>query len=121
MIKFAIPIVAPTLNKWYAGNHWTKRKQTADEWHNMIFVMCHTDKIKPVKNYPVCITTKTYFKANRKRDTSNCFPANKLAEDALVKAGILKDDTPEYVSRHIVELPEFGQPKDETVIIIDTA
>ena len=119
MIKFSVPIVAPTLNKWYAGNHWAKRKKVADEWHHTVRVICLAEKIKAITNYPVCVTTKTYFKTKRKRDTSNCFPANKLAEDALVKAGILKDDTPQYVSRHIVALPEFGQPNDETVIMVD--
>ena len=118
MIKFSIPIIAPTLNKWYAGNHWTQRKKVADEWHLAVLILCRQDNIKPVESYPVCITTKTYFKTNRKRDTSNCFPANKLAEDALVKAGILKDDTPQYVSKHIVYLPEFGQHRDETVITV---
>ena len=118
MIKFAIPIIAPTLNKWYAGSHWSHRKKVADEWHTTIRMLCLIDQVKAVESYPVCIMTKTYFKTKRKRDTSNCFPANKLAEDALVKAGILKDDTPQYVTKHIVAVPEFGQAKDETIIMI---
>ena len=118
MIRLSIPIVAPSLNKWYAGGHWSKRKKVVDIWHDAIWILCRQDKIPSVEEYPVCITTKSYFKGRRQRDTSNCFAANKMAEDGLVKAGILKDDTPQYVCRHIIEIPEFGCPEDMTVITI---
>jgi hypothetical protein len=87
-------------------------------WNYAIWVLCKQDKIQPITEYPVCITTKSYFKATTQRDTSNTFPANKLAEDGLVEAGILKDDTPQYVCRHIIEVPEFGCKEDMTVITI---
>jgi Holliday junction resolvase RusA-like endonuclease len=119
MIKISIPLVAPSLNKWYAGSHWSKRKKLADDWHLAIFIICKQDKIKPIITYPVTITTKSYYKKKKEMDTSNVFPANKLAEDGLVKSGILKDDTIKYVNRHIVEVPEFGHHEDRTVIIVD--
>lgn len=119
MIEISIPLVGPSLNDWYAGKHWSERNKLADTWHWAIFIICKQDKIKPVIEYPVTITTKSYYKKKKEMDTSNVFPANKLAEDGFVKAGILKNDTNKYVSRHIVEFPEFGQYKDETVITIE--
>lgn len=118
MIKLSVLLVAPSLNKWYAGGHWSKRKKVVDIWHHAIWILCRQDKIPAVEEYPVCIITKSYFKSKRQRDTSNCFAANKMAEDGLVKAGILKDDTPQYVCRHIIEVPEFGCQEDMTVITI---
>lgn len=118
MIKFSIPIVTLSLNKWYAGSHWAKRKQVADLWHDTIWKICRIDKIEPIAKFPVTIITKSYFKSKRKKDVSNLFPANKLAEDGLVKAGILPDDTVEYVERHIIETPVFGHSEDVTVIEI---
>lgn len=119
MIKLSVPIVAPSLNKWYAGTHWIERKKVVDIWHTTVHLICRKDKVKPVAGYPVSITTKSYFKGKRKKDTSNCFTANKLAEDGLVKAGILIDDTPQYVTKHITLVPEFGHHEDCTVIMID--
>ena len=118
MIEISIPLVAPSLNQWYSGGHWSDRKKLADAWHLAIFIICKQDKIKPVVSYPVTITTKSYYKKTKEMDTSNVFPANKLAEDGLVRAGILKDDTNQYVNRHVIEVPEFGQHEDITVITI---
>lgn len=118
MIKITVPFVAPSLNNWYAGTIWKQRKITADLWHEAIWIICIQDKIKPVKDYPVCITTKSYFKINRQRDTINYMTANKLAEDGFVKAGILIDDNTKYVYRHIVEAPEYGGKENYTEITI---
>ena len=119
MIKLSVPIVAPSVNKWFGRGHWSERKRVVDIWDKAIWALCKKDMIQPVTRYPICIITKSYFKAKRQRDTSNCFTANKLAEDGLVRAGILKDDTPQYVARHIIEVPEFGYYEDNTIIIVD--
>ncbi len=121
MIHLTIPIVAPSLNTWYAGQHWSKRKKIADAFHRAIFVVCKQEKIKPITQYPVKITTRSFYKQKRKLDTVNCVTNNKLAEDGLVRAGILKDDTPQYVSGHEVLCPRFGCDEDMTIIIIEEA
>lgn len=115
MIELRIPFAAPTLNKWYAGGHWTQRKKVADLWHEAIWVICKEKKFKPFTD-PVSITTQTLFKNKRLRDVSNMCTANKLAEDGLVKAGILQGDDPRYVRRHVIECPIFGTGKDETIV-----
>jgi len=114
-----IPLVPPSLNQFFGRGHWSKRNKLVKLWDDIIWKTCLIDNIKPVKGFPVTITTKVYSKGRRKKDTSNMFPANKLAEDALVRAGILPDDTIEYVNRHIVEVPEFGCKEDKTIISID--
>ena len=119
-VRIEIPIVAPSLNQWYAGAHWSKRKKVADQWHEEIWIACKQYQVEPLTEFPVIISTKTYFKTKRQRDVSNCFTTNKLAEDGLVKAGILPDDTPKFVCGHRVLLPVFGHDKDMTEIWIET-
>lgn len=106
------------MNKLFGRGHWSQRSGVVKAWNYAVWIICKQDKIPSVIEYPVCVTTKSYFKSKRQRDASNCFAANKMAEDGLVKAGILKDDTPQYVCRHIVEVPEFGCPGDMTIITI---
>ena len=118
MIRLSVPLVAPSMNKLFGRGHWSQRSEVVKAWNYAVWILCKQDKIPPVTGYPVCITTKSYFKGKCQRDTSNCFPANKLVEDGLVEAGILKDDTPQYVCRHIIEVPEFGCPEDMTVVTI---
>ncbi len=120
-----IPRVCPTLNKWYAGTHWRKRKEIADLWHEEVWIICVQDAIKRITRFPVIITTQTWYKPYRdedkfKRDTANCFPANKLAEDGLVRAKILPDDTTEYVSEHRTLTPVIVAKEcdEQTVITI---
>ena len=88
MIELRLPFVAPSLNKLFGRGHWSERNEVVKMWNNAIWILCLQDKIPPVTEYPVCVTTKSYFKGKRERDTSNTFPANKLGEDAFIKAGI---------------------------------
>lgn len=118
MIIVTVPLTSPSLNLFYAGTHWTKRKKVVDEWHKAIRVLCKQKKIK-VERYPVKITTRSFFKSRQKRDCSNCFVANKLGEDGLVKAGVLFGDGPDYVSCHEVLPPVFGAAEDCTLIKIE--
>lgn len=114
-----IPLVAPSLNKWYAGIHWAQRKKVVDQWHKEVWIACKQDKVPKIK-VPVDICTQTSFKTNRKSDTSNRFTANKLIEDGLVACGILVDDGPAYVHSHKILLPIFGHC-DKTVVWITEA
>lgn len=118
MIELKIPLVAPSLNKWYSGIHWAERKKIVDLWHDTVWKLCRVDKIKPLTLFPVTISTQSFTKSKRKRDVSNGICANKMAEDALVEAGILPNDAPEYVSRHIIEKPVIGHSEDMTLIKI---
>jgi len=116
-----IPLVPPSLNQWYAGKHWAERKRIRDEWHEAVWLAVRQKKIKPIEVFPVHITTQAYYRKGREFDTSNCFPANKLAEDGLVETGIMPNDTNKYVIASTVLCPLFKQDEDKTVIQIKHA
>lgn len=118
LLRLSVPLAPPSLNEWYAGGrHWIRRKKIRDLWHASVILAVKKGKVKPIiADGPVSLTTQSHFSTRRQRDCSNCFPANKLAEDALVHAGILMGDTTRHVKSHHVLTPVFGVEADETII-----
>lgn len=119
-MKITLPITAPSLNDWYSGKHWSFRQKVKNLWREEVGLLCMQKKIKPITKFPVKISTITYFTDRRGRDSINWATAAKLAEDGLVKQGILPDDNTKYVKGHYVEVVE-GHDKNETVITIEEA
>lgn len=85
----------PSLNKNYAGQHWSKRAGEARKIQWIIRSAVMTQKIKPVKKYPVDIKIIAYYKGKRKHDSPNV--SDKEIIDGLVLAKVLKDDSTKYV------------------------
>ncbi len=92
-----LPDVGPTLNEWYAGLHWSKRKALADYWHLLVLKWVRKYDVQPVPP-PVHLAMDFYFGPGRRAyDASNCAATAKLIEDGLVHAKILKGDGPTHV------------------------
>ena len=95
MIKFEFDLPEKvSTNAIYAGIHWGKKKKLADLYHDYMIQFRKT-KV-PDELYPVEIAYVFEFKS-KPLDTTNCTYMAKLMEDGLVKHGILKGDSPEYV------------------------
>ena len=79
MTKFFIYNDLPkiSLNKWYSGQHWSKRKQTKDIYKLLIN---QKEKLKGKFNCEYHF----YFKS-RPLDASNCVAMVKLIEDCLIE------------------------------------
>lgn len=112
-ISYRIPITGlkQSTNKIYAGQHWAKRKDFADDVLNLAAGVCRP--VKVIDAYPVEIRYRFLF-SSRALDTTNCTYMVKVLEDALRAIGILEDDDPSYVARTIIEsvqLPKQKKPK----------
>lgn len=68
-----------SLNEWYAGNHWTKRKEIKDRYYWLIKSQLKTVFSK-LNRYDVSYTF--YFKS-KPLDASNCIAMTKLIEDII--------------------------------------
>ena len=79
---FDLPKIS--LNKWYAGMHWTKRKQIKDSYTLIVKSQCK--EVLP-KDKVYSAEYQCYFKA-RPLDASNCVAMVKMIEDI-----IFEDDT----------------------------
>lgn len=94
-MKFDITMPVPekvSLNKIYAGMHWTTRARLATLYHNCLLGIPVTVFTKPV----VCTYTFTW--KTRSLDASNQVFMVKMLEDGLVKIGCFPDDTNVYVT-----------------------
>lgn len=83
----------PSWNELYSQKHWSTRREMAETAHQLVAIACREQKIQPIISYPVHIKITAY----RKREIDSSNVTGKLLEDGLVKAGILKDDSPKYV------------------------
>jgi hypothetical protein len=138
MISLWVPLKTLSLNKWYAGKHYSVRQAQKIAWHEAVGWLCKERRVQPIPEdeYPVKIVTRTFYATERvgsfnkklgkvvyrntcpSLDTSNTFTANKLIEDALVEAGVLPDDTPKYVGPHITLPPVRHHRKTGVLVLV---
>jgi len=78
-----------SLNKWYSSEHWTKRNDAKQDWHNFF-------KQFVSKPYPFFPTYTITLHCNSRLDPSNCITMIKLCEDAMQEMGIIKNDSAEF-------------------------
>ena len=112
-MRLFIPYLGPSTNAIYAGLHWAKRKKAKDEAYMLTRAIVLESKAKPVEGRVDLTFTPQLGKGARRRDTSNNSMTAKLIEDALVKAGVLADDTDEHV-RNVMLTPALVDRKGET-------
>lgn len=118
IIHYKIPLrgLKVSTNKFYAGIHWTKRKEIKDGIISIARGFCRP--ILQVKSYPVQIEYRFFF-SSRSLDTLNTAVMAKIFEDAFRAFGILQDDSPKFVGKSILEVIEIpksrGKKKDVVV------
>lgn len=91
--------IGPTLNLFYAGTHWAKRKKIKDTWRLLVRNAVRNSKIVPVAHYPIEVECCLVFGPKMKRyDWENCAPTAKLIQDGLIHEGILRGDGPKEIT-----------------------
>lgn len=101
--KFIIPFRLPGLNEVIGANRTNPQagaKLKRDTEEQLTWVI-KSARLLPV-TYP-CIVHMLFVEPNRRRDVDNVESGKKFVMDALVKAGILKNDSPRYV----IDAPSF--------------
>lgn len=95
----------------YAGN---KLKQDNEF---LILTYVRQAKMKRVDKYPLTLKI-TWYEQNRRRDIDNITFATKFIQDALVKAGILENDSQNYVNRIIHDVQvDKDNPRIEVELV----
>ena len=108
---------APSLNKSYAGRHWSKRKAEADEIHDLVWVYIQKGNFKSIKEFPVDTKITAYYKDKRRRDSNNI--SDKELIDGLVMAKLIPDDSTEYI-RYSSTRAVIGADENKVEITIDS-
>lgn len=88
-IILTIDAIPPTLNEW-TRTHWTKQRAAKCEWQWRILACVLPLKIGKPQHKKAKVTITYQFTTNRRRDIDNYAP--KFIMDALVNAGLIKDD-----------------------------
>ena len=115
MFRIIVDCLPPSLNRFYSGMHWAKRKAIVDEWHGLMrlaFVETQLPKTLPT---PITLSV-TQFCKGIVRDSDNAVVGAKFCGDALKLYGYIPDDSPEFISTVILQSAK-GKA-DKTVFII---
>lgn len=109
---FHFDIIKVSTNQFFSRGHWGKRTKLKDDYRKLIRACNLQFKVKN----PCKIEFSFYFKG-RLLDCDNNSSMGKFITDALVKEGILIDDTPDYVYQ--VTYRSSKDKKDYVVVRIE--
>ncbi|CAN7359350.1 RusA family crossover junction endodeoxyribonuclease [Paenibacillus sp. LjRoot56] len=94
-----------------------QRAKLKEQWESIVRDSCWIYGIQPVKR--VSITLEFYFPDKRRRDLDNYAFAFKFIGDALVKLGILPDDSTEEVVELRVVKGGISKPKHINIHLVE--
>ena len=84
-------------------DHWRTKAAKVKLLRHAAYVMARAEKIPPLGT---CDVRLTYIPTrNGRRDADNLVPSLKALCDGLVDAGVVHDDTPEFMVKH---MPTIG-------------
>lgn len=91
--KLTIPHMLPNLNNYIAAEraHWRKAANMKEEEENKIIAECRT-QLRGVRITKPVFIRYLWVEKNEKRDRDNIAFAKKFIQDALIGAGVLKND-----------------------------
>lgn len=116
MQSFTVYEFPPTLNQLNLLHHM-QRARLKEQWEKIVKDACLIHGIQPVKR--VSITLEFWFPDKRRRDLDNYAFAFKFIQDALVKVGILTDDSAEEVIELRVVKGGISKPKYINVYLVE--
>lgn len=100
MNKFIIQGRLDGLNEYTSANRSNRYKGNSVKRNNeksVIFAIRQA-KLKKIDKYPVSLEI-TWYEPNKRRDIDNITFAVKFILDALVKSGVLENDSQRYVNK----------------------
>lgn len=97
--------------------HWAVKKRRLDPWRTATFA-AWTAAGRPVVDGPVTVTVTFSFARHGRRDAHNYVGTNvKTIVDTLVSAGMVPDDTPDWVT--VVDPVLRVDPADRARIVVE--
>ena len=101
----------PSLNSFYAGSHWTKRKKAKDAALQEIKEQLGYNTLPPYRSFRIVAYVRYRY------DLDNSIIAIKFTSDALKTLGWVIDDSPKYFRRCLLVWKE-QIPTNQAKIII---
>lgn len=98
MTSWRLQLPAPT--QWVSANdrsHWASKARLVKEWRAAGALWARSKRLPHITE-PVQITAWVHRTDRRRADAHNRLPTVKAAIDGLVDAGVLTDDSDQYVT-----------------------
>ena len=102
-----------TTNAERKGNRW-ERAELVKVWRTAFQILAKSERIPPMTW--MSVTVEPHQKGGRLQDVGACHPAVKAAIDGMVDAGVLPDDSSQYL-RSLIYLPPVND-KNSLVLYI---
>lgn len=117
LVELFVPYIAPSTNSIYSGIHYRDRMKHKALAQDAVWLALNFKKATPLKVKVDLEFTPRLGKGDRMRDTSNYSYGVKLVEDGLVAAGVLQDDTQEFVGSIKMNTPLVARDKRSGIIV----
>ena len=107
MIKISLSFNKPPITANHR-HHWAKKAKITKAIRHEAFIRAKAARLPRVKHAQI----RLFYQPadNRRRDPSNLMPTQKALVDGLVDAGLVPDDTPEFITEHMPKiLPTAGR------------
>lgn len=111
-----VPWIGPSLNKIWAGVHWSKRKKIADEAHQAVLVAIRN--VVPFTG-PVTLAYFPFIGKGKRYDLTNYAVTIKGIEDGLVGYKIIESDSFKVVQRVTIHQPELTKEPSFMRVVIE--
>ena len=111
-MEYKVTIPKPvSLNKFYAGMHWTQRASMKNDIRDIVAM-----QMEGVPVIPICDVSVTCL-SNVKFDLDNTIPSVKFVLDVLVELGYIPNDSKKYIKSVTLRYAD-KIPKDHAVVIL---
>lgn len=99
--------------------HWAARARKTAEVRGAAHVLAKQHRLHVGGPHPHVEVTLHYRpRDNRVRDVDNPIPTLKACCDGLVDAGVVVDDAPTHMTKHMTVIHESGEPRLWLVVAI---
>ena len=96
------------------STHWSKRAKDAEMWRDAFFWLGKQERVRFGSVHVIAEIVQKKPLA----DCGNGLPSIKAAVDGLVQAGVIEDDSPEFVRSITLIAPRVPQPGEVEALII---
>uniref|UniRef100_A0A6M3LSS4 Uncharacterized protein n=1 Tax=viral metagenome TaxID=1070528 RepID=A0A6M3LSS4_9ZZZZ len=117
-IKIEVPLLPPAEYSPNSRCHWAIKKKAGDAFGFAVYLLALEQKKSMIPFEKAEVSLTVIFKQNRRHDPDNFWTRFKPGMDALVRAGILKDDDTEHVKLGELNLVNDSRLAPLTIITI---
>lgn len=119
MIELTIPELLPSLNRMQAGGHWSAWHRHKNRWNDWVLVA----KLNQAKLYGTPKIARARIEIDRYcvqpcKDWDNLSSSTKWLLDAIVRHGILLDDSMEHIGKPEIKQIRCPRAEQRTVVRI---